>query len=320
MAGNANYSTDFLTVTLENYMRGKASDTIFNDLPLIEWLNSKGSVKRREAGGVKLIEPLMYAKNTTVASYRGYDRLDISPQEGLTAAEFEWKQYAGSIAISGFEERVNTGRAAQVRLMDTKWQQLRMSFMDDLNTDCYAAGTANGGKDMVGLSLMVDSTGTYGNIARATNSWWAAQETAVGGALQIYGSTGMQRMMNDCAMGRGTMMPELLLTDQSVYEQYESLMAPYMRYTIASEGNAVFQSDSLMFRKARMMWDHACTSGVIYFLNSKVITFVVDEERDFKVRGFQEPNDQDAKVALILWMGALIANNCRHLGKLTGIS
>lgn len=320
MAGNANYSTDFLTATLVNYMSGQAADALFNDVPLIEWLNGKGSVKRREAGGTKLIEPLMYARNSTVASYRGYDRLNISPQEGLTAAEFEWKQYSGAIAISGYEERVNTGKSAQIRLLETKWKQLRLSFMDELNTDCYADGTGNGGKDLVGLALMVDSAGTYGNIVRASNSWWAAQETAVGGALQIYGSTGMQRMMNDCAVGRGSMQPELLLTTQSIYEQYESLMAPYMRYTIASEGNAVFQSDSLMFRKARMIWDHSATSGVMYFLNSKVITFVVDQERDFKVRPFQEPNDQDAKVALILWMGALIANNCRHLGKLTGIS
>lgn len=320
MAGNANYSTDLLTATLVNYLSGQAADAIFNDVPLIEWLNGKGSVKRREAGGTKLIEPLMYAKNTTVQSYRGYDRLDISPVEGFTAAEYEWKQYSGAIAISGYEERVNTSKPQMVRLLDSKWKQLRLSFMDDLNTDCYADGTANGGKDLVGLALMVDSAGTYGNIARASNTWWSAQETAVGGALQIYGSTGMQRMMNDCAMGRGTMMPELLMTDQSVYEQYESLMAPYMRYTIASEGNAVFTADSLKFRKASMMWDHSCTSGVMYFLNSKVITFVVDEERDFKVRPFQEPNDQDAKVALILWMGALIANNCRHLGKLTGIS
>lgn len=317
---NANYSTDFLTATLERYMHGQAADAIFNDLPLIEWLNSKGGVKKREAGGTKLVEPLMYAKNTTVSSYRGYDRLDISPQEGITAAEFEWKQYSGAIAISGYEEAINQSTPAQIRLLDTKWKQLRMSFQDELNTDCYAVGTGNGGKDMVGLELMVDSTGLYGNIQRSSNAWWAAQETAVGGALQIYGSTGMQRMMNDCAMGRGTMQPELLLTTQTIYEQYESQMAPYMRYTIASEGNAVFQSDSLMFRKARMIWDHAATSGVMYFLNSKVITFVVMEGRDFKVRAFQEPNDQDAKVALILWMGALIANNCRHLGKLTGIS
>lgn len=320
MPGNANYSTALLTSTLERFMSSQVADTILNAAPLFEWLNSKGSVKKRESGGIKLIEPLMYAKNTTIRSYRGYDRLDISPQEGISAAEFGWAQYSGAVSISGYEERINTSQAAQLRLLETKWKQLRLSFIDELNIDMYADGAGNDNKDLVGLALMVDSAGTYGNIARASNAWWAAQETAVGGALQIYGSTGIQRMMNDCGMGKGTMQPELLLTTQAVYEAYEAMMAPYMRYTIASEGNAVFQSDSLMFRKARMTWDHECTSGVMYFLNSQNITFVVDQERDFYVRPFQSPNDQDAKVALILFMAALIANNCRHLGKLTGIS
>lgn len=319
MAGNPNYDTALLTTTLERFLSKKPADAIFEDLALFQWLNAKGSVKRRIDGGIKMLVPLMYGKNGTVQSYRGYDTLDVSPQEGLTNAEFELKQYSGAVTISGREEELNAGEAQMLDLLETKWGQLRMSFRDKLNTDAFLDGTGNGGKDITGLALMIDSAGTYGNIARATNSWWAAQETAVGGALTIDGTTGMRRMYNDCSLGKGTMVPNGILTGQTQFEAYEALMAPYMRYTSSGEANAVFESDNLKFRRATLFWDEELSAaGLMYFLNSQVIQMRV--KRDMEVRPFQRPINQDAKTALILWMGEMVATNCRHLGKLTGLA
>lgn len=317
---NPNYDTDLLTTTFEKFLNRQAADAVFNELPLFEYLNGRGKVKRKADGGRKLLTPIMYAGNSTVQSYSGYDRLDISPQEGFTNAEYDWKQYSGAVSISGSEEEQNAGETQMLNLLDSKWMQLRISFRDELNTDAFADGTGNGGKDMVGLSLMVDSAGTYGNIARGSNSWWAAQETATGGPLTVDGSAGMRRMYNDCSLGKGSMLPDFLLTTQEIFEEYESLMAPYIRYGVSGEANASFKADNLKFRRSMMTWDHECQSGVLYFLNSQVVEFVIKEGRDFKVTPFQTPIDQDAKVAKILWMGALAANNCRHLGKLTGIT
>ncbi|HML98914.1 MAG TPA: phage major capsid protein [Tepidiformaceae bacterium] len=316
MAGNPNYDTALLTTTFNKFVSKQAADVIFNDLALFEYLNSKGSVKKRVDGGVKMLVHLMYGKNTAVQSYSGYDLLDVSPQEGLTNAEFELKQYNIPITISGREEELNAGEAQMIDLLESKWDQARMSLRDKLNADGFLDGTGNGGKNITGLALMVDSAGTYGNIPRATNSWWAAQETAVGGPLTIEGSTGMRRIYNDCSLGKGTMTPDGILTTQTLFEKYESLMAPYLRYSVGGDANAVFANDNLKFRKAMMFWDHECQSQTMYFLNSKVIEMRV--KRDMQVVPFQVPINQDAKVAHIRWMGELVAKNCRHLGKLTG--
>ena len=316
MAGNPNYDTALLTTTFNKFVSKQAADVIFNDLALFEYLNSKGSVKKRVDGGVKMLVHLMYGKNTAVQSYSGYDTLDVSPQEGLTNAEFELKQYNIPISISGREEELNAGEAQMIDLLESKWDQARMSLRDKLNSDGFLDGTGNNSKDITGLALMVDSAGTYGNIPRATNSWWAAQETAVGGSLTIEGSAGMRRIYNDCSLGKGTMVPDGILTTQTLFEKYESLMAPYMRYTVGGDANAVFTNDNLRFRKAMMFWDAECQSEVMYFLNSKVIEMRV--KRDMQVVPFQVPINQDAKVAHIRWMGELVAKNCRHLGKLTG--
>lgn len=318
MAGNANYETALLTMTLEKFLHKKAADAIFEDLALFEFLNAKGRVKRDLDGGKNIVTPLMYGKSTAVGSYSGYDLLDVSPQEGFTNAEYEWKQYYATVAISGEEEEKNAGEMAMLNLLDNKWMQARLSLRDKLNTDSFLDGTGNGSKNITGLALMVDSAGNYGNIARASNSWWAAQETAVSGALTIEGSTGMRRMYNDCALGKGKMTPDFILCEQEAFEAYEALMAPYLRYTTGSEGNAVFSNDNLRFRKATLFWDEACTSQTMYFLNTNVITLAM--RRDFRVEPFQKPINQDAKIAKILWMGQLCASNCRHLGKLTGIT
>lgn len=319
MAGNPNYDTALLTMTLEKFLSKTPADTIFNDLALYDWLNSKGSVKRRIDGGVKLLEPLMYAANSTFQSYSGYDLLDVSPQEGFTNAEYSLKMYNISVAISGEEEAKNSGEAAMLDLLEAKWEQARMSFRDGLNQDFFLDGTGNNSKDVTGLALMIDSAGTYGNIARATNSWWAAQETAVGGTLTIDGSTGMRRMYNDCSLGKGTMSPNGILTTQAVFEGYEGLMAPYLRYTTGdSAPNASFEHDNLKYRKSMMFWDHDCQSGIMYFLQSKVMKLRV--RKDMVVVPFQVPTNQDAKIGHVRSMLEMTCNNCRHLGKLTGLT
>jgi len=167
---------------------------------------------------------------------------------------------------------------------------------------------------------MVDSTGTYGNIVRSANSWWGSQETAVSGALAVDGSTGMRRMFNDCSLGRAKRTPNFLVGTQAIYEAYEQLLLPQLRYTVVGEGNAVFKSDNLMFRNAPMFWDADCQTGILYFLNDDFMKFVQMEGEELKLHPFQEPINQAASVAKLTWMGNMSCSNCRHLGKLTGIS
>lgn len=316
--GNANYQTTLLTMTLEKFLSDKAADSIFQSTPLIDVLKSRS--KTTVKGGIKLLEPLMYGKNTTVGSYQGYDPIDVTPQEGFTNAEFEWKEYAGSLAVSQRELDINQGEAAMLSLLENKWEQLRMSLEDDMNRLLFLDGTGNGSKDPTGLALMVDSTGTYGNIVRSANAWWASVENASGGVLQIEGTVGMKRTFNQASYGRAQKAPNLGITTQIIYEAYEALMAPYLRYSVEGEANAVFKRDNLKFRGMPLFWDGYCQSGVLYMLNTDFIKFVTMSGRDFKVRPFMNPANSTSQVALITWMGNLSCSNCRHQAKITGIT
>lgn len=328
---NPNFPNDLLSTTWEIFISTQTEDAVFGDLVLFDVLSKKSKVTK--SGGIKLLTPLMYAKSQAVGSYEGYDVLDISPQEGLTNAEFTWKHYYGTVAIARTELMQNMGEARMINLLEAKWRQAKMSLADRLNQDMFLDGTGNNGKNLVGLELMVDSAGTYGNINRTTSTWWQANETNVGGALTITGSTGMRRMFNDCSLGRGRVIPDFIITTQSIFESYEALLDTNMRYSIQQPQTPVFQNMNLMFRNTPVFWDDYCQSGTMYFLNSEFIQLVTFSERDggvnkggksdtatFTAKPFQEPENQDAQVAKFFWSGALAASNCRHLGKLTGIS
>ena len=160
---NSNFDA-LLTTTLANY-RDQLTDNIFTARPLTYMLNEKGRIRMLN-GGTKIVEPLVYATNDTIGSYSGYDTISLTPQTGISAAEYDWKQYAGSISISGIEEAKNNGEQEIINLLEAKIMQAEESMREGFNDMFYADGTGNSGKDWNGLGNIIEASGTVGNINR----------------------------------------------------------------------------------------------------------------------------------------------------------
>lgn len=295
-----------LSTTLSNY-RNKLTDNIFNKVPLFYWLNQKGR-KRTEDGGTDIVEQLLYGKNT-LTTYSGYDVLNTQAVDGITIAKYPWKQFQVPITISRIEERKNSGKARLLNLLEAKVKQSEKTMRDGLNTQAFADGTANGGLNLTGLDAMVLATGTYGGIAKGTYSWWQSYVSDSAVALTY---DAMQTAYLTCADGQDA--PDLILTTQTLYQKYWSLLQPQQRYTDPKTLDAGFQN--LTFNGATMMMDKACTSTNMYFLNSEYLAFVVDKNTDMLTTDFRVPTDQDAKVAHILLYANLTASNCARQGVL----
>lgn len=321
MAGNANFDT-IATTTLVKYADKTLIDNIFQSNAMFYLMAGTEKVRKANGrgykeldGGLKIVEPLLYATNSTAGSYSGYDVLDTDPQEGMTNAEFEWKQYSVSVSISGKEKRQNSGETAVLNLLEGKIMQAEMSLIETMNGDLFTDGTGNSSKDLTGLVLAVDSAGAYGNISRTTETWWSAQETAVSGPLTI---AVMRTKYNDASNGYNKDHPELILTDQDEYEAYEAKLQPDMRFADNKLGDAGFEN--LKFKGAQIVFDEQCNAGVMYFLNMKYLGLRVHKDARFSVTEEQRPVDQDAFVKQILFMGNLVSSNARRQGKLTGLT
>jgi hypothetical protein len=309
MAANANFDA-LLSTTLANY-RDKLTDNVFTARPLTYWLMDKGRI-RTESGGTKLVEQLIYGENSTVKSYSGYETLSLTPQEGISAAEYDWKQYAASIAISGIEEAKNNGEHAIIDLLEAKIMQAEESLREGFNRMFFADGTGNSGKDWNGLGNLVGDTAVGGIDPSATgNEFWASYEEDTAGALSLID---MATAYNSTSVGNDH--PDVILTTQTLFEKYESLLQPQLRYTDTKTADAGFQN--LLFKSAPIMYDVHAPAGTMFFLNSKYIKLVGHSDKWFKQTEFVRPENQDARFALIMCYGNLVVSNRAKQGKLTG--
>ncbi len=315
MPVNSNFD-EILSTTLNNYIP-KLTDNVFSARPLFYALTN-GQTIRRISGGAKIVAPILYGDNSTAASYTGSELLDVAAQTGISAAEFDWKQYAATVTITGIEEAKNNGEAEIIDLLEGKIMQTEETIIENMNTMLWGDGLGNSGKDWNGIANLVDSTGTVGGIdsTGAGNSFWTSTETAATGTPANLTLAQMATLYNDVSVGND--QPTIVITSQSGYEAYEALLQPQLRYTDATTADAGFQN--LLFKGAPVTFDSSATSGVMYMLNNKYLRLVAHSDVWFKPTPFVRPTNQDARFAQILCYGNLTVTNRARQGKLTGIA
>ncbi len=314
--------TEIVTTTLRNRSK-KLADNVTGNNALLMRLKERGRTKSA-AGGRNLVQELSYAENGTYKRYSGYEVLDISPSDVFTAAEFEWKQAAVAVTISGLEQLQNTGKEQQIDLLASRIENAEDTFMNNLCADCYSDGTANGGKQVGGLqSLVADdpTTGTVGGINRATWTFWrnySYDATTDGGGAAS--SSNIQTYMNRVYLNisRNRDHPDLIVADNNYFEFYWASLQSIQRITNTKLGEAGFRN--LKFMDADVVFDGGLNgnapSNHMYFLNSKYIHYRPHSDRNMVPIGGDRMNaNQDAIVRLVAWAGNMTLSN----GSLQGI-
>lgn len=313
---NANFTT-ILSTTLNNY-RKSLTDNVFADRPLSRWLMEKKRT-RMLSGGVKIVEPLIYAAGSS-GSYSGYDQITITPQTGLTAAEFDWRQLYATIAISGLEEAQNNGKEAIINLLEAKIMQAEETLKDAVNVMLFGDGTGNTNKEWLGVDALIGdaTTGvtTVGNIDATAQAYWRSTVLANGGTPRALTLDLMRNAYNSSSKGNDVI--DAIFCTQVNFEDYEALLTPNVRYQDVKSANSGFMN--LMFKGAPVFYDNDCTAGSMYGINSKYLTLVGHSDRWFKNSGFSDnlaSNNAssgasvvaDARYALITAYGNLTVRN-----------
>ena len=312
---------DLFSTTLQNY-QPTLVDNIFKDLVLLNHLNERGRV-RVEEGGSQIVEPLLYAKNSTAAAYEGYDPISLTPQDGISAATYDWHQIAASIAISGIEEAQNRGTEAIIKLLNAKIMQAEMSIKDLLNTmlfdDNSVAKSFNGLGNIVGTK-----NNTVGGINGATNSWWNPYIPTASGSAVVLDDIDMANVYNNVSKGSDT--PDIIITTEALFSKYESLLTPNVRYQDVAKANAGFQN--LMFKQTPVVFDLNATDpdgatpnstgDPMYFLNTKYLKLTGMNGHWFNTTDFQQGTvaGVDARYAIIMAYGELTCSNRARQGTL----
>jgi hypothetical protein len=343
-------SWDALISTTLSNVRPALEDEISTSNAFLFFLMRKqsGGYVGESSLGDRLGLPLMYEMGTADV-YSGYDQLDTTPMDGITTAWYDWRQYAGPIAISRIEERKNSGQHQLINLLKAKTKQCLLGLQDLFGKSIFQGNgpnsataittaytsSSNGavGLDPLPLQVKFDPTSStsIGNINQQTYTWWANQYTDSAASSFAGHLKEFRHMFNLCSKGPGG-GPNLFVADMNVYELYEAALAAMHRNPSYNVADIPF--DNVAFKGKPLVWDEfvpdvdngtvtsipVAASGTMYFLNTNFWSIHYDRETNFINTPFVRPENQDAKVAHIMWYGAMGSSNRRKQGVVGGIA
>jgi hypothetical protein len=312
--GTPNYS-EIVATTLEN-RSGVVADNVLKNSAGLSAIKAKGNVKPHR-GGRAITQELFFAENSTYKRYSGYEGLDISPSEVISAAEYDIKQVSVAVSWSGLEEIQNAGKEQIVDLIEARIQNAESSMINGLTADFYSAGTADGGKQITGLQAQVadaPTSGTVAGINRATWSFWQNKKysgTTDGGAA--VGTTTIQPYMRALYTKtvRGRESGDLILADDNYWGFYHDSLAAHQRITEMGKGAGTGWL-TLKFMNADVVLDGGFGGAVpanhMYFLQTKYMFWRPVAGRDMTPLKDKSAVNQDATVKVLVWAGNLTSN------------
>ena len=285
--------SEIVTTTLRNRSR-TLSDNVSNHNALLRRLRENGN--QTSVTGRDIVRELEYADNGTVQFYSGYETLDVSPADVLSAAVFDYKQLAGNVTISGLEQVKNSGEQAIINLLEARINVLEKSMMNSLSTAIYSDGTGSSGKEVGGLQLIVADagTGTVGGINSSTFTFWQnVQTTATSSA---FSTSNVQDDMNTIYLQlvRGADSPDLVMAGTNAYKSFLGSLQAIQRITSDDLARSGFTS--VQYLNSDVVFDSACNTNRMYFLNTDYLRLEVAASRDFVPGEAKMSVNQDAMV------------------------
>jgi len=302
------------STTLKNYQKTLV-DNIFKKHVLLDHLKSKGGTKMFD-GGRRLVAPLMYGTNDTVMTFKGADTLNNTPQEGIDAAEYDWKFYNVSIVITKTDEAKNRGKSAIVSLLKAKIRQAENSLSETVNSDLISGSDADG---LVGLDTLIGTTNTVGNISGSTYSWW---RSTVDSTSEVLSFADMRTVKNSCRNGAGGSRPSLILASQNMYEKMFSLTTAMYGFNPgpkSKEGKRLADAsfEVLEFEGVPVSYDESIADGTVYFINAENYKLGILDGWNFQHINKPQPTNAHVTIKDIVFGGAAYTDRRASLGKLT---
>jgi hypothetical protein len=316
MATPSSLISEAAVLTLRSRTK-KLADNVGKNNALLGRLEEKGRIKL-VSGGREIIQEIEFAENGTYKRYSGYEQLNVAPSEVFTAATYNYAQVAVAISISGLEMLQNSGKEAVIDLLDARISNAEKTIRNGIALDIYSDGSADGGRQIGGLQLLVadsPATGTVGGINRALYPFWrniSFDATTDGGAAAT--TANIQDYMHRVWLQtvRGTDRTDLICSDANYYRLYWGSLTPLQRFTSPKMAELGFQS--LKYQDADVVLDGGvgggCPTNHMYFLNTDYIHWRPHADRNFEVL---QPDrfgvNQDAMVKLIAWAGNMTLSN-----------
>lgn len=309
--------SDIVATTIENRSR-RIADNVTKNNAILAKLSQRGNI-RTVSGGRLIYEELSFAENGNAGWYSGYDLLPIAAQDVISAAQYDFKQAACAVTISGLEQLQNSGKEALIDLLEQRINVAESTMSNLICDGLYSDGTGSSGKEITGLDAAVPvnpATGTYGAIDRATWTFWRSKIRNVANTSTL--AADMNYLWS--VQIRGSDRPDLIVMDSVVWLAYLASLQANQRFTQADTGGLGFPT--IKFMDCDVVLDGGiggfCPAGTAFFLNTKYLHYRPHRDRNMVPLA---PNkryaiNQDAEVQIMAWAGNLTCSGAQFQGRL----
>ena len=313
--------SDIIATTIQS-RSGVIADNVTKNNALLMKLKQGGRVKTVSGGNV-ILEELSFAQNGNAGFYSGYDLLPVAAQDVISAAQYDLKQAACPVTISGLEQLMNAGKEQIIDLMASRIDVAEATMANIVAQSIYSDGTGYGGKEISGLGLQVIAvpTNIVGGIDRNTWTFWKNQTfDAVTDGGTATTSANIQGYWNTlwAKCVRGADRPDLIIVDNAYWGMYMASLQTMQRFT--SEDSAKLGFASVKFMDADVVLDGGlggfCPAKTAYFLNTKYLKWRPHAQRNFVSLSPKNRYsiNQDAEVTILAFAGNLTSRGLQFQG------
>jgi hypothetical protein len=189
MTFTANEVANYMAGALDFYVKGQPLSSTIQDKPLLAALDKNKKTFPGGRGNIDLSIKGNY--NSYLQGYSHDDTVTYTNPANMKRIKFPWRELHGGIGLTHTELKIdgvsvvddqkgNTsehgGReeTALVSILEDKMEDMDEGVSRDFNAYMWGDGTADP-KGPVGIrGIIVDdpTTGTYGGVDRAQNTWW----------------------------------------------------------------------------------------------------------------------------------------------------
>lgn len=314
--------SDIIATTIQS-RTGVIADNVTKNNALLARLKQRGNIKMFSGGNV-ILQELSFQANGNAGWYAGYDLLPIAAQDVISAAQYDIKQAACPVTISGLDQLQNSGKEQIIDLLEARVNVGESSMANLIAQGVYSDGTAAGGKQVDGLQkqvIAVPTSGIVGGIDRLTWTFWRNQTfdaSTDGGAATT--AANIQSYFNRlwAKLVRGSDRPDLIVVDNVYWGFYMASLQAIQRFSGTDDAKLGFVS--IKYMDADVVLDGGIggymPASTAYFLNTKYLHYRPHRDRNMVPLspGQRYSVNQDAAVQILAWAGNLTSSGLQFQG------
>ena len=272
---------------------------------LVAWMFANNRIEF-EDGGKDVTNPLIVGRNPNVTSHAYYGNLPTAQTSEFETVRYGWSRVAGTVIISDQEEDENKGPTQIFKLLTAKMQVLDESIQEKFSTYMYGSGP---GLDPFGLEAAIPddpTTGSYGGLSRADNSYWRTSSYDFAGGLA---STNIEEAFDDMLMDLTLKKerPSVIIAGRDIYRIYRQAVRDKLVINLSEIKKEVVDLgfSGIAHDKIPIIYDEDCAPNKAYFINDKYLRLHILKGVNMKVKELSSPWNVDAVGRRVVWQGQL---------------